>query len=152
MWTKIYEQVVKFRPNTAQKMKFSIKDFFSKCDQICSFLQIRLHLLKKSLMKNFIFYAVKILQTLVKEIFVCLANFIENPIILGNSPNEVRFPLVVLNFKDENNFDKINLSLLPSLSKFYEKLDYQQLNAFSKTNYHHYFVVFHRDIELDKFW
>ena len=128
---------MKFRPNTAQKMKFSIKDFFSKCDQICSFLQI--------------FYAVKVLQTLVKEIFVCPTNFIENPIILGNSPNEVRFPLVVLNFKDENNFDKINLSLLPSLSKFYEKLDYQQLNAFSKTNYHHYFVVFHRDIELDKF-
>ena len=26
--------------NTARKMKFSIKDFFSKCDQICSFLQI----------------------------------------------------------------------------------------------------------------
>ena len=25
---------------TAQKMKFSIKDFFSKCDQICSFLRI----------------------------------------------------------------------------------------------------------------
>ena len=32
--------------NTAQKMKFSIKDFFSKCDQIRSFL--------KSLMKSFI--------------------------------------------------------------------------------------------------
>ena len=27
--------------NTAQKMKFSIKDFFSKCDQIRSFLQCR---------------------------------------------------------------------------------------------------------------
>ena len=27
-------------PNTAQKMKFSITDFFSKCDQICSFLRI----------------------------------------------------------------------------------------------------------------
>ena len=41
--------------NTAQKMKFSIKDFFSKCDQIrsCS------HLLKKSLLENFIFCAVK---------------------------------------------------------------------------------------------
>ena len=26
--------------NTAQKMKFSIKDFFSKCDQIRSFLRI----------------------------------------------------------------------------------------------------------------
>ena len=33
---------------TAQKMKYSIKDFFSKCDQIRSFLQIWSHLLKKS--------------------------------------------------------------------------------------------------------
>ena len=45
---------------TAQKMKFSIKDFFSKCDQIRSFQRIRLHLLKKSLMENFIFCAVLI--------------------------------------------------------------------------------------------
>ena len=36
-------------------MKFSVKDFFSKCDQICCFLQIWSHLLKKSLMENFIF-------------------------------------------------------------------------------------------------
>ena len=43
---------------TAQKMKFSIKDFFSKCDQIRSFLQIWSHLLKKSLMENFILCAV----------------------------------------------------------------------------------------------
>ena len=34
-------------------MKFSIKDFFSKCDQIHSFLRIWSHLLKKSLMENF---------------------------------------------------------------------------------------------------
>ena len=40
------------------KMKFSIKDFFCKCDQICSFLRIWLHLLKKFLMENFIFCAV----------------------------------------------------------------------------------------------
>ena len=40
---------------TAQKMKFSIKDSFSKPDQICSFLWIWPHLLKKSLMENFIF-------------------------------------------------------------------------------------------------
>ena len=33
-------------------MKFSIKDFFSKCDQILSFLQICSHLLKKSLKGN----------------------------------------------------------------------------------------------------
>ena len=37
---------------------FSIKDFFSKFDQIRSFLHIWYHLLKKSLMGNFIFYAV----------------------------------------------------------------------------------------------
>ena len=36
-------------------MKFSIKEFFSKCDQIRSFLWIWSHLLKKSLMENFIF-------------------------------------------------------------------------------------------------
>ena len=42
----------------AQKMEVSIKDFFSKCHQICSFLRIWSHLLKKSLMENFIFCAV----------------------------------------------------------------------------------------------
>ena len=43
---------------TAQKMKFSIKDFFRKCNQIRSFQRIWSHLLKKSLMENFIFCAV----------------------------------------------------------------------------------------------
>ena len=45
--------------NTAQKIKFSIKNFFSKCDQIRRKLRIWSHLLKKSLMENFIFCAVK---------------------------------------------------------------------------------------------
>ena len=45
--------------NTVQKISFSIKDFFSKCDQIRSFLRIWSHLLKKSLMENFIFCIVK---------------------------------------------------------------------------------------------
>ena len=43
---------------TAQKMKFSIKDFFSKYDQIRRKLQIWSHLLEKSLMENLIFCAV----------------------------------------------------------------------------------------------
>ena len=51
---KNYRQI-----NTAHKMKFSIQDFFSKCDQIRSFLGIWSHLLKKSLMESFIFCAVK---------------------------------------------------------------------------------------------
>ena len=43
---------------TAQKMKFSIKDFSSKCDQIRNFLRIWSDLLVKSLMEDFIFCAV----------------------------------------------------------------------------------------------
>ena len=38
-------------------MKFSITDFFSKCDQISRFLRIRAHVLKKFVMENFIFCA-----------------------------------------------------------------------------------------------
>ena len=40
-----------------QKRKFSIKDFFSKCDQFCKLLRIWSHLLKKPMMENFIFCA-----------------------------------------------------------------------------------------------
>ena len=43
---------------TSQKNKFSIKDFFSKCDQIHGKLRVWSHLLKKSLMENSIFCAV----------------------------------------------------------------------------------------------
>ena len=43
---------------TEQKMKFFIKDFSSKCDQIRRKLWIWSHFLKKSLKENFIFCAV----------------------------------------------------------------------------------------------
>ena len=39
-------------------MKFSIKDYLSKYDQIRSFMRIWSHLLKKSLMENLILWAV----------------------------------------------------------------------------------------------
>ena len=55
---KIIENWPSFSCYTAKKMKFSIKDFFSKCDQIHSFLRIWSHLLKKSLIENSIFCAV----------------------------------------------------------------------------------------------
>ena len=51
--SNLYWRRWNFSPDIAQKMKFSIKDFFSKCDQIRRFL-----LLKKSLMENFIFCGV----------------------------------------------------------------------------------------------
>ena len=49
-------------PYTAEKMKFSIEDFFCSCNQIGSKLRIWSHLLKKSLMKNFFFCAVIYMQ------------------------------------------------------------------------------------------
>ena len=50
--TYIFDKFIKF---TAQKTKFFIKDIFSKCDRICRELQVLKHLLKISLMENFIF-------------------------------------------------------------------------------------------------
>ena len=46
---------------TTQKVKFSLKDFFSKCEQIRKKkLPIYSYLLKKSLTGKFIFYAVSV--------------------------------------------------------------------------------------------
>ena len=42
----------------AQKTKFSVRDFFSKCDPVSKKLRTWSHLLKKSLMENFIFRTV----------------------------------------------------------------------------------------------
>ena len=60
---------------TAQKMKFSIKDFLSEGDQILRKKQIRSHLLTKFLMKNFIFYVVlllfAVLMKVLRIVIVC---------------------------------------------------------------------------------
>ena len=49
--------VTNSRYHCTKIMKFSMKDFFGKCDQIRSFLRIWSHLPKKSLMENFMFCA-----------------------------------------------------------------------------------------------
>ena len=46
---------IKCRCCAAHKKKFSVKDFFSKCDQIRKKLWIWLHLLKKFLTESFIY-------------------------------------------------------------------------------------------------
>ena len=59
---------------TAQKMKFSFNDFFSKCDQISSFLRIWSYLMKKSLMENFTFCIMYVLsehKLLTKGVRIC---------------------------------------------------------------------------------
>ena len=76
-------------------MKFSFQDFFSKCDQIRMKLRIWLHLLKKSLMENFIFCTVKIRSALTGILYkqvcfhpqaqICLIEFIAKNTVI--SPN-----------------------------------------------------------------
>ena len=58
-----------------QKMKFSIKNCFSKCDRIRSYQRIWSHLLKKSLMENFIFCAVIISDLLAFLVMMLFSSF-----------------------------------------------------------------------------
>ena len=58
LWKRVLEAAKLAYATVAQKMKFSIKVLFSKCDQIRRKLRIWSHLLKKSLTENFIFCAV----------------------------------------------------------------------------------------------
>ena len=64
--------------NTAQKMKFASKDFFSKCELFRRKLRICSHLLKKSLMENFIFCAMKILSFLQVWSYLLEKHLMEN--------------------------------------------------------------------------
>ena len=84
-----------------KKMKFSIKDFFSKCDQIHSFLWIWSHLLKKSLMENFIFMQWYQFWNLVFYFEIpFVSNHIESSPIGLNDPNSnARITVVISNFK-----------------------------------------------------
>ena len=63
---------------TAQKMKFSTKDFFSKCDQILRKLRVWSHLLKKPLMENFIFCTVWVRIFVTKLLFCLFDNNLES--------------------------------------------------------------------------
>ena len=72
--SKVWQRV---QYGTAQKVKFSIKDFFSKCDQIHRKLRIWSHLLKKPLLENSIFCGVRPIlyssQPVISQIFWELA-------------------------------------------------------------------------------
>ena len=83
-------------------MKFSIKDFFSKCDQIRTFLRIWSHLLKKFSMEKLILSSVKVAKL--------------KPIFKKGKKNDI------------SNF--MPISLLPRISKIIRKILYDQTNAF----------------------
>ena len=105
-----------------KKMKFSIKDFFSKCDQIRSFLRIWSHLLKKSLMENFIFCAVKIMN----EDFQFQ---IENHRNLRNNPT-FRIPSVNTIFKKKESVYCLGPKIWSQLSDEIKSLE--SLTSFKK--------------------
>ena len=82
--------VRQFVPNfTAPKMKFSIKDFISRFDRIGSCQLIWSHLLKKSLMEDFIFCADFKLD--------CFARY---KILLGPASTAISKVSMVSNYKD----------------------------------------------------
>ena len=59
-WVSVmFWKYLKIMKKAAQKLKFSVKDLASTCDQIRSSLRIWSHLLKKSFVENFIFCAVE---------------------------------------------------------------------------------------------
>ena len=68
----------------AQKMKFFIKDYFSKCDQIRNSLGIWSHLLKKSLTESFSFCAVLDNKPLTNV----------NPLPTGSTPGQLKYDRV----------------------------------------------------------
>ena len=92
---------------TVQKMEFSIKDFFSKYDQIRSFLWIWSHLLKKSLTKIFIFCAV-----------VLESDHIANQYKLHHwlKMAKYRFPLTLFPYKDRIEDSKLNKESNPLIN------------------------------------
>ena len=69
-------------------MKFPMKDFFSKSDRIRRKLRIWSHLLKKSLMKNFIFCAVITRHHLIASLQMETGNSLDQT---GNISYTIRF-------------------------------------------------------------
>ena len=75
------------------------------------------------------------LCSLAKDICIPLTNCINNAIVNEKFQSELKVAVVTPIFKKDNPLEKANygpISLLPSLSKVYEKLIYQQLNTFLK--------------------
>ena len=69
--------------HNSQKMTFYIKDFFSKCVRIRRKLQIWSHLLKKSLMENFIVCKVSFKISILKYLIFCFFTSDNDTVILS---------------------------------------------------------------------
>ena len=75
----------------------------------------------------------QVLHSLAKELCIPLTDCINNATLNGKFPSELKMADIITIFKNDDPFKKANyrpISLLPPLSKVYQKLIYQQLNAF----------------------
>ena len=75
----------------------------------------------------------KVLRSLAKETCIPLTDCINSTILNGKFSYELKMADVITIFKKDHHFEKANyrlISLLPSLSKIYDKLIYQKLNAY----------------------
>ena len=105
-------------PLTTQKMELSIKDFSSKCDQIRRKLQIWSHLLKKSLVENFIFCAVSDQDGLsdiriLQKYLLFSVNSLGVPKIFKRFRCTAANTKINLQWKHLQNSQKVTFSLLP---------------------------------------
>ena len=90
---------------TAQKMKFSIKDFFSKCEKIHNFMRIWSHLLKKILNGKLHFLCSKQVPNRHSTILLGNNAFIDTEIRMSDN-NEIR---VIMIRADENESESNNM-------------------------------------------
>ena len=116
-------------------MKFSIKDFFSKCDQIWSILRICSHLLKKSLMGNFIFCAVvfKEFTLLVSQFWYSFSN--EKQLVLDLLYNCVFLSCHIHRLSESTICNYLNVKELLAQNR----RDIWNLNDWNETQNHNHF-------------
>ena len=105
---------------TAQKNKFSIKDFFSKCDQIRRWIWS--HLLKKSLIENLIFRAVLVFGSakLLWMTWPCLKKFrkIYHSHTMHKKCKILHFPTDLITFTEEILNGKLYFFAVTSMALF----------------------------------
>ena len=120
-------------------MKFSIKDFFSKCHQIRSFPWIWSHLLKKSLMEKFTFCAVVALDIMFR-ILCPLGFYIQscNRFLKNFSTNEIQtqFPLETKNWAHIRHILFLLTSIMTKMKVAYVDYQYCSLHLFFSLSNH----------------
>ena len=116
---------------TTQKMKFSIKDFFSKCVQIHRKMRLWSHLLNKSLMENFIFCAMSLISSYINYLNNILYKYSksnEHLVFMGDF-NVTMDDKFMMGFYELN--DPSNLIDKPTCYKNFDKPSYfQHRNVF----------------------